>query len=113
MNDLLEEIKLELEIDLTDLRYDDLLLLLIKRAHRKIIRYLNKEFNFEHVITKYHDAVLEITCSLYRNRYVKNNNKEGIKQKTQGSRSVTYSDVGDVMTDEIKDMLPPPFVGVM
>lgn len=113
MDDLLQEIKLELEIDFTDLRSDDLLLSLITRAYRKIIKYLNKEFSFDHVISHYPDAVLEITCSLYRNRNRKNSNKEGIKQKTQGSRSVTYSDIGDVMTDEIKDMLPLPFVGVM
>lgn len=113
MDDLLQEIKLELEIDITDLRHDDSLLLLMKRAYRKIVRYLNKEFSFEHVVSKYPDALLEITCNLYRNRNRNNSNKEGIKQKTQGSRSVTYSDIGDVITDEIKDMLPLPFVGVM
>lgn len=113
MDDLLQEIKIELEIDLTDLRYDDLLILLMKRAHRKIIRYLNKEFSYEYIILNYPDAILEITCGLYRNRNRKNNNKEGIKQKTQGSRSVTYSNIEEVMTDEIKDMLPTPYVGVM
>ena len=113
MDDLLQEIKLELEINSTDLQYDGLILLHMERAYRKIIRYLNKEFSYEYIILNYPDAILEITCGLYRNRNRKNNNKEGIRQKTQGSRSVTYSNIEEVMTDEIKDMLPPPYVGVM
>ena len=103
---------ISLELELKDSSNVELLESFIIRSYNRIRRYLNKKLTDDYIKSNYSDVVIELSIRMYRNRELKNNSK-GIKSKTQGQRSVTYENIIEVFDDEIKSMLPPPYVGVM
>jgi hypothetical protein len=83
---------------------DSILNIYIHRANAAIKSYLNVDDSFD-VETNYHDAVIE-----YVSECIAKKGNEGVKQFTQGSRQGTYT---DGLTEDVKALLPPPFVRMM
>lgn len=85
-----------------------LITLFIMKAHRRICNYLNKEFTLEEVKTMFADALVTLASEDIRRD--KNKKKYGsIKSASQGARSVTL-ETEDIFTQEIKDLLPTPYM---
>ena len=106
---MVDDVKLLLGIK--DNSQDDLIALYINRAITVIINYINNE--------KYDKEIIEVVfpeaiIALVENAYKENTSStKGIKSKTQGARSVTYADEkGFTITDDIKSLLPTPFIGM-
>ena len=110
---LLDDIKIELNISITDTSRDDLLNIYTKKG----ITLINKYMNFPDIpITDpptlpvdiaitYPDALSEYVML----RFHKKGN-EGIKSFSQGSRSGTYE---DGLQESVKALLPSPFIRMM
>ena len=96
-------------LSIKDNSQDDLITLYINRAITVIINYINNE--------KYDKEIIEVVfpeaiIALVENAYKENTSStKGIKSKSQGARSVTYADEkGFTITDDIKSLLPTPFI---
>lgn len=93
---------------------DALLEILCDMSIRKILKYLNDaNLNDWDIINTYSSAL--ILCIKDAYNYHKNKLKnEGIKQQSQGSRSVTFDLSNNVgLSDDVKACLPLPKVRVM
>lgn len=79
-----------------------------KMAIMSIRNYLNKDFSDEYIKDKFGLAVKRLIV----NAKELDSKPTGIVQATEGSRSVTYKsgvEVG-VITDDVKALLPTPYV---
>jgi len=83
---------------------ESILNIYIRRADTAIKNYLNVTDNVK-VETTYPDAVIE-----YVTECLSKKGNESIKQFTQGSRQGIYV---DGLTEDVKALLPLPFVRVM
>ena len=105
---MLDDIKVLLNIN-SD-KEDVKLKLYIKIAVTLIKEYLNNDnFNDSYIEENFNMAIVIIVCNAYE--FKKSGSSGNIKSMTQGGRSITYgNDKGFYITDEIKQMLPTPFV---
>ncbi|MGV1105808.1 phage head-tail connector protein [Clostridium perfringens] len=90
--------------------------LLIKRAINQINNYLNKNFNESDSIKNFKYAIEQIVLDTYLYQQSKQY-KDGIVRITEGERSVEYKSTSStgrvIFTDEVKAMLPTPYVRLM
>ena len=91
--------------------------LLIKRAINQINNYLNKEFNESDAIKNFKYAIEQIVLDTYLYQQSKQY-KDGIVRITEGERSIEYNTQSVVtgkivFTNEVKSMLPTPYVRLM
>ena len=100
---------------------DDLLVLLDKdesiypilsiyknSAITKVKNYLNSSiYDAAYIENNFADAITELIYNAYMGR-----NKNNIQAESQGSRSTTYKTGIVAITDDIKKLLPCPFVGM-
>lgn len=96
-------------LSIKDNSQDDLITLYINRAISVIINYINNEkYDKEYVTEHFEEAII---C-LVENAYKENTSSaKGIKSQSQGARSITYADEkGFTITDDIKSLLPTPFI---
>lgn len=102
-----ESIKLLLGI--IDNSEDDLIDLYIKRAVVIIANYLNhEEYDNVYIMANFEDAIIALVELAYKEN---TSHHKGIKSQTQGARSVTYVDEkGFVISNEVKSLLPTPFL---
>lgn len=112
MDSLLKDLKINLDIKNND--SDELLINCISSSIKSIRRYINNSnYNDEIIISDYDDIVLELAKRGYENTKV----KRGVKQMSQGQRSITYSDTLDLspytITSDLKSLLPGPFIKTM
>lgn len=86
----------------------ELLKLLINKAIVQIKFYLNKDISDNDIINKYKYALEQIVIDtiVFQNSMQFKNNA---KSFSQGSSSVTFNN-RVIMSDEVKSMLPTPFV---
>ena len=73
--------------------------------------YLNRGYTAEQLLEKHSSAVILLVNNKYQNR--KNGADKGIKSKTQGQRSVTYGDIINEITSEIRALLPTPLISLL
>ena len=83
---------------------EDILNIYIHRANAAIRSYLSID-NTVDVEIAYPDAVIE-----YVTECISKKGNEGIKQFTQGNRQGTYN---DGLTEDVKALLPLPYVKMM
>lgn len=87
--------------------------LLIKRAINQINNYLNKNFNESDSIKNFKYAIEQIVLDTYLYQQSKQY-KDGVVRITEGERSVEYKSTSStgrvIFTDEVKAMLPTPYV---
>lgn len=76
----------------------------IRKASTAIIKYLNID-NDTDVASTYPDAVIQYVVENYNKR-----GNESLKQFSQGSRSGTFE---SGLSQEVKDLLPLPFITMM
>lgn len=74
-------------------------------AINNIRNYLNKDFTDEEIRTKFGLALKRIV-----NNFDNMANSSGVKSMTQGSMSVTYTDDKQYITDDIRLLLPKPYI---
>lgn len=91
--------------------------LLIKRAINQINNYLNKEFSESDAIKNFKYAIEQIVLDTY-NYQNSRQFKEGILKMSEGDKSIEYNTQSVVtgrivFTNEVKSMLPPPYVRLM
>lgn len=90
--------------------------LLIKRAINQINNYLNKNFNESDSIKNFKYAIEQIVLDTYLYQQSKQY-KDGIVRITEGERSIEYKSTSStgrvIFTDEVKAMLPTPYVRLM
>lgn len=90
--------------------------LLIKRAINQINNYLNKEFSENDAIKNFKYAIEQIVLDTYLYQQSKQH-KEGIVRISEGERSIEYKSTSStgrvIFTDEVKSMLPAPYVRLM
>lgn len=90
--------------------------LLIKRAINQINNYLNKNFNESDSIKNFKYAIEQIVLDTYLYQQSKQY-KDGIVRITEGERSVEYKSTSStgrvIFTDEVKAMLPTPYIRLM
>lgn len=90
--------------------------LLIKRAINQINNYLNKNFNESDSIKNFKYAIEQIVLDTYLYHQSKQY-KDGIVRITEGERSIEYKSTSStgrvIFTDEVKAMLPTPYVRLM
>lgn len=104
---ILRDVKILLDID--DDSKDNELEIYIRRAVFTIKNYLNTDkFTNEDIKDKFKEAVILLVENAYTE---KAQGAKGIKSKSQGARSITYSeDMGFTISDNIKSMLPVPYI---
>ena len=79
----------------------------LEKAGIQAIRvYLNRDFTDEEIKQKFGYALLMIKNNIQNSMKVDSN----VVSKTQGSRSVTYRQGDNIITDSIKAMLPRPYI---
>lgn len=90
--------------------------LLINKAIFQIKTYLNKDFSDNQVIDKFKFAIEQIVLDTYayqNSEQFKNN----ISKKQQGVRTIEYKTLSSngrvIFSDEVKSMLPIPYVSLM
>lgn len=73
----------------------------------EIIRnYLNKDLTDSEIMSKYSIAIVRILENLENNK-----DSIGVSKITQGSQSVEYVEAQDkILTDDIKKLLPLPYI---
>lgn len=91
--------------------------LLIKRAVNQINNYLNKNFSESDSIKNFKYAIEQIVLDTYLYQQSKQY-KDGVVRITEGERSIEYNTQSVVtgrivFTDEVKSMLPTPYVRLM
>ncbi|MDU7067139.1 MAG: hypothetical protein E6343_04090 [Clostridium perfringens] len=90
--------------------------LLIKRAINQINNYLNKEFSESDSIKNFKYAIEQIVLDTYLYQQSKQY-KDGVVRITEGERSIEYKSTSSkgrvIFTDEVKAMLPNPYVRLM
>lgn len=90
--------------------------LLIKRAINQINNYLNKNFNESDSIKNFKYAIEQIVLDTYLYQQSKQY-KDGVVRLTEGERSIEYKSISStgrvIFTDEVKAMLPTPYVRLM
>lgn len=112
----MSEIIDDLLIDLPDADIKKLELL-AKRAVNQIRQYLNKDFSDNQVIKNFKDAVEQIVLDTYIYQQSKQF-KNGAVKITEGGKSIEYNTQSVVtgrivFTNEVKSMLPTPYVRLM
>ncbi|MDK0595833.1 hypothetical protein P5F14_15470 [Clostridium perfringens] len=111
----MNEIIQDLLIDLPKAQISKLELL-IKRAINQINNYLNKNFNESDSIKNFKYAIEQIVLDTYLYQQSKQY-KDGIVRITEGERSIEYKSTSStgrvIFTDEVKAMLPTPYVRLM
>lgn len=86
--------------------YDDIVIEFnINKACISINNYLNKTFEKDEIIEKYQSAVIQFCANSITNYQNKN-----VKSMTQGQRSVVFSDNVLMLGDDVKALLPKPYV---
>ena len=105
----MDEILEQLSILLSDSSLDeDLYIIYINFAVTAIKKYLgNDTFTKDYILKNFQDAVLLLVWNSVESR--KNNN---IKSKTEGNRSVTYTDStrAFTITEDVAELLPAPYI---
>lgn len=90
--------------------------LLIKRAIKQINNYLNKNFSENDSIKNFKYAIEQIVLDTYLYQQSKQY-KDGVVRLTEGERSIEYKSISStgrvIFTDEVKAMLPTPYVRLM
>ena len=90
--------------------------LLIKRAINQINNYLNKNFSESDSIKNFKYAIEQKVLDTYLYQQSKQY-KDGIVRITEGERSIEYKSTSStgrvIFTDEVKAMLPTPYVRLM
>ena len=113
--DYMNEIIQDLLIDLPKAPISKLELL-IKRAINQINNYLNKNFNESDSIKNFKYAIEQIVLDTYLHQQSKQY-KDGVVRITEGERSIEYKSTSStgrvIFTDEVKAMLPTPYVRLM
>lgn len=71
-----------------------------------IKRYLNKNYSDQYIKDNFSIAIKLISENIKKSFSINKN----IKSETQGNRSVTYADEYQLITNDIKMLLPTPFV---
>lgn len=111
----MNEIIQDLLIDLPKAQISKLELL-IKRAINQINNYLNKNFNESDSIKNFKYAIEQIVLDTYLYQQSKQY-KDGIVRITEGERSIEYKSTSStgrvIFTDEVKAMLPTPYIRLM
>ena len=75
----------------------------------KIKNYLNLTDSSDDVIIKNYSTAIKVgVCD-----EIQRNKHKNIRTMTQGQRSVTYSDSKTSLSDDVKDLLPKPFIKLM
>ncbi|AKA71971.1 phage head-tail connector protein [Clostridium scatologenes] len=100
---LLADVKTLLKIKPTDTSKDDIINLYLRRGNTLIVRYLNNSTITD--ATAYPEALIEYALVCMRR-----NGNEGIKQATQGNKSVTWE---GGLPDSVKELLPLPYIKLM
>lgn len=89
---------------------DELIEVFISNAIYSIKNYLNNDnVSDEIVLEKYPNVIMELAIRAYMSREL---GATGLKSITQGQRSVTFDSLSSPMaiTDDLKAMLPTPYV---
>ncbi len=90
--------------------------LLIKRAVNQINNYLNKNFSESDSIKNFKYAIEQIVLDTYLYQQSKQY-KDGVVRVSEGERSIEYKTISPtgrvIFTDEVKAMLPTPYVRLM
>lgn len=104
---LLEEIKALTNIEPLDSSKDIIIGIYIKRAIVSIQNYLNNEkYTREFIGIEFQEAIVYLVVSMYEKKGLEN-----IKSKSQGSRSVTFTDATSfAITEDISNLLPTPTI---
>lgn len=100
---LLPDIKTLLRIKEADTSKDNILNIYLRRGNTLIVKYLNNDSITN--ATEFPDALIEYVLVCYRK-----NGQEGIKQSSQGNRSITWE---GGLPESVKDLLPLPYIGLM
>ena len=91
---------------ITDTSKDAMLTILMNRAITLIKTYLNSSvYDVAYIEENFADAITELVCNSYTDK-----GKSNIQSETQGSRSVTYKTGSITINDDVKKLLPNPFV---
>lgn len=106
---ILRDVKILLGIKLDDTSQDDKLSIYIRRAVHTIQNYLNiDKFTDEDIENLYSEAIISLVSNAHK---IESEGIKNIKSKSQGARSVTYSDdTSFTITDDVKSILPVPFI---
>lgn len=90
--------------------------LLIKKAVFQIKTYLNKDFSDNQVIDTFKFAVEQIVLDTYAYQNSEQF-KKNISKMQQGARTIEYKTLSSngriIFSDEVKAMLPLPYIGLM
>lgn len=109
---MLEDIKLLLGINISDISKDGVLSIYIRRATTLIKNYLNNDsFDEGYIQNNFQDAIIELVYIAYSSK-----GKENIQSERQGNKSITYKTVTSysdgsafMITNDIKALLPLPY----
>lgn len=75
----------------------------------KYLDSINVNVTRDDIVIKYETAVIRMMCNI-----IEGSKSTGIKQKTQGSKSITYSESNAfIVSNDIKSLLPRPKVKLM
>lgn len=108
MNEIIEDLK----IDLPEVN-NKKLTLLINKAINQIKKYLNKNFTDSEVIKNFKYAIEQIVLDTYLYQQSKKF-KDGVVKVSEGEKSIEFSSIERIIfTDEVKSMLPTPYVRLM
>lgn len=100
---LLADVKTLIPLNPSDTSKDDIINLYLRRGNTAIVEYLNDKNVTD--ATAYPDALVEYALVRYRRRQ-----NEGVKQATQGNRSVTWE---GGLPQSVKELLPLPCIRLM
>ena len=82
------------------------LTILKHRAITLVKSYLNSSiYDNAYIEANFADAIIEIVCNAYTDK-----GKSNVQSESQGSRSITYKTGTIAINDDIKKLLPNPFV---
>lgn len=83
---------------------DSILNIYIRRGITFIKEYLNSDkYDNAYIEANFQDAIVILVFDSYMRK-----GKEHIQTETQGTRSITYNNF--VITDSVKQLLPPPSI---
>lgn len=108
---MLDQIKEFLGIQSDDTTKDSKLKIYISTAEKMVIKYLNNDsIDNDYVEENFPEVVILMVSSAYE--YQKANINRNVKSESQGDRSKTYIDNNSAfaITDEIKALLPMPYI---
>ena len=83
-----------------------LLTILKNRAITLVKNYLNSSvYDSVYIEDNFSDAIIELVCNAYMDK-----GKSNVQAESQGSRSITYKSGTVAINDDVKKLLPTPYV---